>query len=363
MSGLFSLGPCPTCGKAFESRDRKTFCSMICYHRSARFKAIVQERAASQRVPEQRACICCQAEFVVKPSSKRRYCSKICQRRWFAERHDRWVANPQKIALPQAYDEFMVQDELRCIVEGCDWTGHSLSMHVNVVHGIPAAEFKALAGFNKGTGLVSPGLAEALAARPYPHLRGNKEATADKMAEMRVASVAKAGQRSAPRLEHREHARKNFAERRAGPAPEIAYTCARCSTLFVKAGMRCSVKYCEPCRPLAHTERHMANNNPLVCSECQAGFLGNQRQRQRAQKGRVIFCAPCLAKDRIRKLALGRLMMKPKVKNMPERGPCPTCGQMFRHYAPQTHCSRACLQSSPGYKELMLKNLAARTDK
>ncbi len=359
MSGLLHLGPCPTCGKAFESRDRKTFCSMNCYHRSDRWKEICKEKAAAQTIRVRRACRCCGTEFEAKPSARRHYCSKICQRRWFAERHDRWVANPQKIALPQAYDEFLSQDELRCIIEGCDWTGQSLAMHVNLVHGVPAAEFKALAGFNNGTGLVSAELFKVLSERPYSHLHENPEALEARLTTMRTRLREHDGaKRPEARLEGREHARKNMAERRAAP-PEITYACERCKTLFARVGLKNNTKFCPPCRPLVHAERRAERNTLLACSKCQGGFQGNQSQRLRAARKLVVLCAPCLAEERAAKLARGRANIK-RQRNVPERGPCPTCGKMFHHYAPLKFCSRTCQQAAPDFKELMLKNLASK---
>lgn len=288
------FGPCPTCGHRFESRDRKIFCSMVCYHRSDRFKEIVAERATRQTIPDPRSCVYCGATFTTKPSSKRKYCSKICQRRWFAERHDRWVANPQKIALPQAYDEFLSHNELSCIVEGCDWTGQNLSIHVNHVHGISADEFKELAGFNRHSGLVSAELSQTLRDRPYAHLRDNPEETASSLEKMREIAASKNidKPKGGSRLEHREHSRKQLAERRAA-ASAVSYKCARCSSLFVKFGLKRNLKYCNTCKADAHYERAIAARFVLKCSRCGAEFRGNRLQRLRMEKGLNIFCMCC----------------------------------------------------------------------
>jgi hypothetical protein len=166
------------------------------------------------------------------------------------------------------------------------------------------------------------------------------------------------GPRPTARLEGRELARKVLAERRAA-AKTTAYTCTRCGTLFIRTGIKGAAKYCEPCRPLAHAEYHNAKNTPLACSTCGVEFLGNQGQRLRARKGLVVFCVPCLRTERTAKLALGRASRKRR-RHVPQRGPCPTCGKMFQHYAPQTYCCAACRYASPGFKELMLKNLTSK---
>ena len=71
-----------------------------------------------------------------------------------AKRFDRWIASPKNMYSPQCYDEFMTQEELPCLIEGCDWVGVHLGLHVNQAHGIAARDFKRATGFNYGTGLV-----------------------------------------------------------------------------------------------------------------------------------------------------------------------------------------------------------------
>lgn len=65
--------------------------------------------------------------------------------------------------LPQNYDEFLDSDELRCILPGCEWVGSSLSGHLWFFHGVTAAKFKELAGFNRRTGLVGKSMSAKLA--------------------------------------------------------------------------------------------------------------------------------------------------------------------------------------------------------
>jgi hypothetical protein len=125
------------------------------------------------------SCLACGKDFEIIPSAaerprtfkkmknkrvyKRKFCSSMCARKYRADRFDRYVANPESLALPQCYDEFLTQDELPCLVEGCGWRGHNLSTHMNLAHGMPAAELKELAGFNVSTGVVSRPMHEYLA--------------------------------------------------------------------------------------------------------------------------------------------------------------------------------------------------------
>ena len=57
----------------------------------------------------------------------KKFCSKDCRRLHYAERFDRWVANPETLALPQCYDEFLMQEELPCLIDGCEWKGKHLA--------------------------------------------------------------------------------------------------------------------------------------------------------------------------------------------------------------------------------------------
>lgn len=177
-------GPCKHCGKMFESRIDKMYCSMDCYIKSDQFREI-QSRywepsaeakakiAEKLRKGENVPCLECGNEFYQKRESKthkaRKFCCISCYRSYFAKRFDRWVANPEEIALPQCYDEFLDREQLKCVVDGCNWTGQNLSLHMNQAHGVKADEFKRAAGFNLGTGVVAKPLAQALRER---ELRG-----------------------------------------------------------------------------------------------------------------------------------------------------------------------------------------------
>lgn len=176
------FGPCKHCGGFFESRIDKMYCSMKCYTSSEQFREIQSQYwAASDEVRAKisdsskkgahQPCMECGQDFYVKRHQfgRRKFCTKVCYRSYFAKRFDRWVASPEGLSLPQCYDEFLDRERLRCLVEGCDWEGVHLSSHMNQSHGVPAREFKRAAGFNYGTGVIARPLARALQERP---LRG-----------------------------------------------------------------------------------------------------------------------------------------------------------------------------------------------
>ncbi len=172
-------GPCPICQKMYESKntDRK-YCSQACYTKSDEFKAMLKDNykkgnKATEKKWEEimtKECPVCKNEFRARRSDNnklgaQKFCSQLCYRKFKAALFDAWIANPQHIAMPQNYDEFMTQKELPCLVDGCGWTGHHLSVHLNQAHGIKADDFKRAAGFNLSTGLVSPNLHKELCNR------------------------------------------------------------------------------------------------------------------------------------------------------------------------------------------------------
>jgi hypothetical protein len=171
-----NFGPCPTCGQMFVSRAKKTFCSLKCYNKSPQFLALVDSlkqkghafkftSGGGRPSKETRACLHCGTEFLVQPARTKRYCNQICYRSYLAERFDRRIANPETLALPQNYDEFLVQDELGCLIEGCNWYGLNLSLHMNFAHGVRSDDFKRAAGFNLNTGVIAAPLHLALKER------------------------------------------------------------------------------------------------------------------------------------------------------------------------------------------------------
>lgn len=163
MSGFICQNK--ACGKAFESKQPRQYCSMKCRANTPEFKKVCAKNLEGKRghgpartLPDV-PCISCGSLMHMKPIDVKRgkkTCSRLCYRRYMAERFDRWVANPETIEGLQGYDEFLSREELTCPVEGCEWQGANLGLHVNLAHGIKVLKFKKLAGFNLGTGLLAP---------------------------------------------------------------------------------------------------------------------------------------------------------------------------------------------------------------
>lgn len=249
-------GPCAHCRVPFRSFTAKAYCSLTCYVSSGARAEICRRNlahaVATGRAPARSrksvTCAHCGDEREVTPSRIGRYwnfCNRVCQRAFYNARFDAFIANPESIALPQNFDEFLDRTELHCPVAGCDWVGKSLSFHARLVHGIPVDRFKMMLGFNLSTGLVSKDLASVLSDRNRSFSDEHKEAAMEAL-------------RGAPRGEPRiytsaegiEHRRKSNAlnprsrpctdetrakisatkRLRSGPVPAAA--CKACGGIF-----------------------------------------------------------------------------------------------------------------------------------
>lgn len=256
---LPNQGPCRTCGNVFFSKTAKKFCTLDCYIKSEQFIATSAAVRAKAYSPESRAknaetrkkgkfkpCLECGADVYEKPATPRKFCSKPCHRAYMAKRFDRWIANPEGLALPQCYDEFLDRQELTCPIDGCSWHGQWLTLHVNRAHGLAAPEFKRAAGFNLSSGIISRPLAELLCARQdlgvalnrYPH--GPPKADPIRY-------------RSKESIEHYQKARATSG---LGPQRE----CAGCGNIFIQSTPFGRARYCSPtCRDASYAAHKKAS--------------------------------------------------------------------------------------------------------
>lgn len=245
-------GPCPTCGKDFFSKTNKIYCTLDCYLKRSRSdvrRILHIEASLAQRTGTVQRCVECSVEFYKKPSRSKPWCSKPCGRSYNAKRFDRWVANPEQMALPQCYDEFLDQQELSCLVAGCQWRGQHLSIHMNAVHGVPADEFKRAAGFNLSSGIVSKPLAQTLSEREnvgvglQPHARYRLPVNTKGMVMYRSREAD-------------EHGRKARAIMSTGPTR----TCVGCGSKFLQSTQYGRALYCSvSCREETYKDRRSTN--------------------------------------------------------------------------------------------------------
>jgi hypothetical protein len=164
-----------------------------------------------------------------------------------AKRFDRYIASPEAVALPQNYDEFLLNEELPCLVEGCSWQGRGLGLHVNLAHGITAADFKRICGFNKGTGLIPPDMAKLLSERALTGVALLNNYTPNPHAHPKGYSLS---------LEGKEHYNKTQALIRATEKGPMRICCG-CGTEFQQSTPFGHAKFCtKTCRRSAYFRRY-----------------------------------------------------------------------------------------------------------
>jgi len=195
-----------------------------------------------------------------------------------ANRFDRWISNPQEIALPQCFDEFLTLHELPCLVKGCEWRGKALTLHMNQTHGVTSRQFKKLAGFNIGSGIISQPLREILEARD----------------NVGVALIGYSGQLKGVQpkegyisLEAREHRKKARALTGCGPTR----TCIGCGASFAqKTPFGKALFHSFECRNKHYAENTRSRKYKLSCVWCGTGFMGSVYQKSAAEKGNPVVC-------------------------------------------------------------------------
>lgn len=284
-------GPCPTCGKQFESRIEKKFCSMDCYMTSPEYGKQLREanagrvrRAGGNPDTGGHECIClhCGKTWRVSRLLKmRKFCSREHQRLHYAERFDRWIAAPGRIALPQAFDEFLTQEELPCLVDGCDWVGHNLSYHMNVTHGVQARDFKRAAGFNLKSGIIS---------LPLQRIMREWQRSPNLIPMAPGGILVTPEVRRYRSLEGKEHVAKGRAVAEAS-LPRERVRCPECGEEFER-----------PIRPrprllcsgncVQRAARKTRKTRTLTCGQCGATFQsGDTRQERRFDAGLFVACS------------------------------------------------------------------------
>jgi len=263
-------GPCKSCGKMFVSQYDKMFCTMDCYIKSARFREMLAERpqlsadirakmAENRKKGHDVPCLECGKEFYQKRQTKshltKKFCTRSCYRSYFSKRFDRWIASPEGMALPQCYDEFLDRDTLKCLVEGCDWEGQSLTGHMNISHGVNASEFKRAVGFNLGTGVITRLLAKKLSERENKGIVFNMDESERLVLTARMREARKNTPYLYHSLEGKEHAKKTRVLIGAGPNR----TCAECGHIFQQSTPFGVALYCSvDCRTKAYAKKRQA---------------------------------------------------------------------------------------------------------
>ena len=278
-------GPCKKCGKMFESKRDAKFCSLDCYKTSDQFRAHWEKNtyltpkkrqtiAGKRKTRKMANCLECGAEFWQKPCTgkkarKKKFCCTVCYRSYMAKRFDRWIANPERIALPQGYDGFLDRDELPCLIDGCGWSGKFLTLHMNQAHGVKADEFKRAAGFNLGTGVIGRSTAQNLRDRACVGIAAKDMTPEERVATLKAALKAITEQKEAgtiyKSMEGREHAKKTRLLLGHGPSR----TCIGCGATFTQSTPFGRTLYCTiECRSKSYKKKYLElRQNTVVAKD------------------------------------------------------------------------------------------------
>lgn len=274
------LFQCKHCSKQFESMREKSFCTLQCYLKSDQFRMMV-----AARQPATKECLECHRVIM----AKRKYCSQACYRMFMAKRFDRWMASPQRLALPQAYDEFLTQEELPCLIENCTWAGKHLGNHVNAAHGISARAFKKLGGFNLGTGLICPSTAEKMSQRKGYLLSSSLGRFSQLTKTEHQRLIEKSNTERSMALEGREHYKKGLSLVKGRQQERV---CKQCSSTYQTIGQALNSKFCSlSCREQWYKQKNTALLYEMPCGECGQVFRGNLSQQRNHLRGQSVFCS------------------------------------------------------------------------
>lgn len=267
MQSKFRVSPpnrvCMACGKEFFSKTAKKYCNFTCYSKSVEMAKLLENNRKELEKRRGRginvSCMECGKIFYQKKAAKgraaKKFCNRACYRAYMSARFDRHIANPESLALPQCYDEFLDQELLRCPFDECDWVGKNLSMHVNMAHGIKQRDFKKAAGFNLCTGIVSKDLAENM------RRRNNKERLPGSREALVLARTALKNKKeiyiSLERVEH-------LAKTRAISGPGPARICVYCGIEFTQTTKYGRTLYCsKKCRDSLYCVRRSSKSREV----------------------------------------------------------------------------------------------------
>ena len=270
------LGPCKTCGKMFRSRNKgKLYCSLPCYTGSDECRLRLRDSNEEKKLNNE--CRLCGQ--ITKKSNK--FCGDRCRRTYFRDRFDRFIANPEQIALPQNYDEFLTKEELPCLVDGCDWSGVRLGQHVNLAHGITADQMREIAGFNKTTGLATLSYKEKCSHKMKRMIEDGKISPGD------IENCRGVLSHPEYRNEAKEHQQKTIAMN-AGKKVDRNVRCRVCGKQVLQP--LCGVAFY--CSTICRTRYYTINKKAeLNCSHCGRPFWGNVAQVRRARCELPVCCS------------------------------------------------------------------------
>jgi hypothetical protein len=289
------FGTCKICHKPFLSYFRnKKYCCQACYQSDpdtiARLAASGKKGLSvhlenlgfdPDRPPLVVECAYCKKKLT-RVSSKvtglHSFCSRHHYRLFLSERFDRWVASPRRLRNLNNFDEFLTQESLPCLVDGCGWEGNNLSAHMNFTHGIRKDDFKRMAGFNISTGVVTPETSAIMSAAKA----GSHDHFLSEVSSKRTAPLSSPRPRRYPLYrslegkEHRSKAKSLLLSSKVRPG--VCLHCGKAFNGHVQGrALYCSVK-CRYSHYKIEARRLALLDSPKYCAFC-GRDVGFPRQR------------------------------------------------------------------------------------
>lgn len=219
---------CQTCKTDFLSEvTTRRFCSVKCRANHPEFKARMAAIGSARkgqpapqcgpdRTGDEQPCANGCGTAVYRTAARqgirtRRYCSRTCYHQHLARLFDREIGVVSILPTLHNFDEILASPQLQCVMPGCAWHGHNLSLHMHLEHGIPEHEFKAAAGFNRRTGVISATLRQKTEHDRTPPAEATRTAR---------AAIRNKTNKPPARREAIEHHQKAMALRMTQPTPE-----------------------------------------------------------------------------------------------------------------------------------------------
>lgn len=249
-----------------------------------------------------------------KGKCTKKFCDLTCFRKHRNNRFERNLKDPAVVAHPKSYGEFLDSGEkIACLVDGCDWMGKNLSLHMNYSHGISADDFKKAAGFNRSTGVVCRELSERMSQHslsncelesfhliaPYRHPYANSQPISPEAIENRgnanaIIDLRGRGRKISATLStdaNRSIARQRLRDR-ISSGKNTRRNCLFCSMTFLSLSVGRS-RYCsKKCQLRAREDRESRQAFcTLECSHCGKSFMASKRQASNKAHGKGIYCS------------------------------------------------------------------------
>lgn len=160
---------------------------------------------------------------------------------------------PRELMVPTDYDRYFDNDTLPCLIRHCRWHGRAVAMHMAKIHGIAARDFKQLAGFNLGGGVVTRDSKKKFREAAYDRDPDRKQWQRARRAGLPPDELHKAARQQTYRSSEAEQHHQQVIDRLKGEPGETRI-CA-CGARFQAKMLAKKTTRCPACRVERRKER------------------------------------------------------------------------------------------------------------